>query len=119
MALPRLDKIFAVRTSAGRTSLRNIAIERSTESGVKPWPVRKTTSISLINCSINLTLVWGPSKVISFPRTKITTSGNACSITLINSSRVPTTETIGVDVGTTTTECTGAAEIVIGLILSD
>ena len=40
-------------TSAGRTpeSSRSIAIERSTPSGVRPWPVRSTASISPITRS--------------------------------------------------------------------
>ena len=95
--------MFAVNTSAGRTSERSIAIDRSTDSGVRPWPVRSITNISEIKVSINSTLGFGPSIVISLPRTKITESAKDFSITRINSSRAPVTETIGVEVGTITT----------------
>ena len=47
--------------------------------------------------------ICGPRKVISLPRTKITESAKDFSITRINSSRAPVTETIGVEVGTITT----------------
>ena len=96
--------MLEVKTSAGRTSERNIEMERSTDSGVKLAPVRNITNISDIKVSIKCTLGFGPSSVISFPRTKITQSGKDFSTTRISSSRVPITETIGVAVGTTTTK---------------
>jgi len=99
-----LDKILEVKTSAGRTSERNIEMERSTDSGVKLAPVRSIINISDIKVSIKFTLGFGPSSVISFPRTKITQSVKDFSMTRISSSRVPITETIGVAVGTTTTK---------------
>ena len=107
---PRLEIMFAVNTSAGRTSERSIAIERSTDSGVRPWPVRSITNISEIKVSINSTLGFGPSIVISLPRTKITESAKDFSITRINSSRAPVTETIGVEVGTRI-QMTGQGEV--------
>jgi hypothetical protein len=75
--------------------------------------VRRTTNISLSRVSINATLAFGPSRVISLPLTKITQSEKDFSITRTNSSRAPVTDTIGVEVGITTTVWDGEAETVI------
>ncbi len=93
---PRFDRMFSVSTSAGRVSSaeRNMLIDRSTASSVSGCPVRSTSTISPNSFWISSTSPRFPVTVISLPRTWMSASGNAFSITFSNASPEPSRLTI-------------------------
>ena len=123
IVLPREDKMLWVSTSAGLASSAAFIIEqiRSTPSGVRPWPVRSTVTISFTTSAARATAAWVPVRVISLPRTWMSASSSRSRMRR-NSSRVPSTFTMSMEDGTlirrTTAACsppTGAGALRTGV----
>src|SRR3954454_15961333 len=95
--------MLCVSTSAGRVSWpeRSVSIDtvRSTASAVRPWPVRRTVTSSVMTSMATSTAAGGPDRVISLPRT-CTPAVRSRSRIRRNSSRGPSRLTISIDTGT-------------------
>ncbi len=93
--------MFAVNTWDGDGSsglspaLRSIAIERSTASSVRGWPVRSTSIISVNSSWTRATSAGSPVAVTSLPRTWMSAAGKDASITRSRESVAPSRVTIG------------------------